>query len=96
MNQPLFVLADFARLLDQEQLIGFKEKPYTEKVGGSYLVHYDLDLQKQSVVPFYKALLSETQTNPDMALIAPYVNQDTLAYLEATLKLLPITTLTAV
>lgn len=52
-------LKNLAQLADTEKLILFKTKPTRETVGGRNLYRYQLAIQKESIIPFYKDVLAD-------------------------------------
>ncbi len=54
------LLKKMVAIADDEKLINLKKPAYKEKVEGSELYRYDLVINKDAVVPFYKRLLEES------------------------------------
>ena len=71
------------RIADQSKLISFKQEPKRELADGTLRYLYDLQLNKDAVVPFYTALLEATQNDEAFKEYAPYVTQAHLQALQS-------------
>lgn len=59
-TEMIRTLATFA---DETHLVAFKGQPRSEKIEGRTLYRYDLRINKDAILPFYKKMLEEAQTN---------------------------------
>jgi hypothetical protein len=65
---------------DKDKLITFKNAPSKETVDGRSLYRYDLDINKEAVIPFYQHLLEESQKYKDLNFA---LSDSTLTYLKS-------------
>ncbi|MEI8061674.1 MAG: hypothetical protein WCG97_00050 [bacterium] len=77
------LLKKITSLADEQGLISFKNPPKAEKVNGVPLVRYDLLVQKNKLLPFYTALQTEINTNPDFTDFRDVIDQGLVEYLKS-------------
>jgi hypothetical protein len=70
-------------IADEEKLVTYIDKPKTEKVDNRNLVKYTLTLNKDSVLPFYKSVYEEINSDPDFKDFKYFVDQGLIDYLES-------------
>lgn len=63
-NRKKFIdgLKKIAEIADGEHLFTFKNAPKSEKIDGRKLYRYDLKLNKDAILPFYKKIISESKS----------------------------------
>ncbi len=81
-NKQEFVdaLKKTAEIADSENLISFKNSPKSEQVDRRNLYRYDLKINKEAILPFYKKILSENKKINDSW---PILDDGYVAYLES-------------
>lgn len=73
-------LRNLAVLADKRALIVFKSKPVSDKVDGRALTRYELDVNKDAIIPFYKEVLLEAEKYKDIRVVQ---DQGLLDYLNS-------------
>jgi len=71
------------QIADSTKVIHFKNPPTLETVDGKKLFRYNLEVQKGSVVEFYKQLLAEAKKHPSTAAQPLFADQSMLDYLSS-------------
>ena len=74
-------LRNLALLADTDKLISFKEPPIRENVDGRSLYRYDLEINKNAIIPFYKDLLANSDKFKSLGIAQ---DQGLLDYLQST------------
>lgn len=69
-----------AEFADQEKLISFGSKPAKEKLGDRELYRYDLAINRDAILPFYRRLLAEAEKTKNFKSL--FEDSGLLAYLE--------------
>jgi uncharacterized pyridoxamine 5'-phosphate oxidase family protein len=77
------LLVKAASIADEEKLVAFKSSPRKEKIEGRELVRYDITIRKEAILPFYKKLGQEVDSNPDYSDFKGIVDQGLIEYLES-------------
>jgi hypothetical protein len=77
------LLKRIIEIADEEKLISFRSEPKTEKVGDRQLVKYDLTINKESILPFYKKLQQEITQDKDFKEFEDLVDQGLIDYLQS-------------
>lgn len=80
-NREKFInlIKEISQIADDKKLISFRSSPKKDSINGQTLIKYDLELNKDNIVPFYKELLSKSSTNKDLTGL---VDEGTLSYLK--------------
>ncbi|MBP6860153.1 MAG: hypothetical protein KBC38_01155 [Candidatus Pacebacteria bacterium] len=76
-------MMDVARLADEHDLVSFKNAPRTESVGDRRLFRYDLAINKESVLPFFKAFKEVAGDHDDLIDGDVVADEKMLEYLES-------------
>ncbi|MEI7709611.1 MAG: hypothetical protein WCI76_02760 [bacterium] len=74
------LLKKATQFADEEGLITFKSQPKTEKVGDRDLTRYDLGVNRDAIIPFYKKLIAEATLTKNFQTI--FEDNGILTYLE--------------
>jgi hypothetical protein len=80
MTDSLRRLAAFA---DEVHLLSFKNPPHSEQIDGQALYRYDLQINKDAILPFYKKALEEANANPSFKDLGYFSDQGMVDYLQS-------------
>ena len=79
MVESLKTLSTFA---DEVRLFSFKNAPHSEQVDGRLLYRYDLSLNKDAILPFYKKTAEEANTNVSIKQLGIFDDPGMIEYLQ--------------
>ncbi|MBP6883961.1 MAG: hypothetical protein KBC06_01875 [Candidatus Pacebacteria bacterium] len=84
-NKDEFIkfLTTAAQIADQNKLVHFDGSPKSEKVDGRNLYRYNLIINKDGIVPFFKTLIEETKDNDFKSSLPWLTDQSMLDYLQS-------------
>ncbi len=68
---------------DEVKLISFRSNPRSEKVDGRQLIKYEITVNRDALVPYYKRLEEEINKNSDFKDYKSYVDQGLIDYLQS-------------
>ncbi len=72
-----------ASIADEEKLLRLKNVPVRENVDGRALYRYELEFQKEAIVPFYRRMMSESANYEHLEEAQLFNDQGLIEYLES-------------
>ncbi len=77
------LLKKAVKIGDEEGLLSFKQQPSAERVDGRVLYRYDLQVNKDALLPFYKRMVDEAQKTKSMSRDSLFTDQGFVDYLQS-------------
>ena len=81
--QSVESLRKIAGFADETHLLSFKEAPHSEKIDRRLLYRYNLEINKDAILSFYRKVVAEATTNPKLRGLGLFDDPGLIEYLQS-------------